>query len=53
MWNYVRNWAAQMAQDIGDPPNVSGWPAITRRRSSMRSGSIQTRFQKEIGLLIP
>jgi len=27
MWNYLRNTAAQMAQDIGDPPNVSGWPA--------------------------
>jgi hypothetical protein len=27
MWNYIRNWSAQMAQDVGDPPNVSGWPA--------------------------
>jgi uncharacterized protein (DUF1800 family) len=27
MWNYIRGWAAQMAQDVGDPPNVSGWPA--------------------------
>jgi uncharacterized protein (DUF1800 family) len=26
MWNYIRNWFASMAQDIGDPPNVSGWP---------------------------
>ncbi len=27
MWNYIRNWYASMTQDIGDPPNVSGWPA--------------------------
>jgi len=27
MWYFVRSWAAQMAQDLGDPPNVSGWPA--------------------------
>lgn len=27
MWNYIRNWLASMSQDIGDPPNVSGWPA--------------------------
>ncbi|HEV8286312.1 MAG TPA: DUF1800 domain-containing protein [Chitinophagaceae bacterium] len=26
MWNYIRNWFASMAQDVGDPPNVSGWP---------------------------
>lgn len=26
MWNYIRNWFTTMAQDIGDPPNVSGWP---------------------------
>jgi len=26
MWNYIRNWSATMAQDAGDPPNVSGWP---------------------------
>jgi uncharacterized protein (DUF1800 family) len=26
MWNYIRNWSASMAQDAGDPPNVSGWP---------------------------
>ena len=26
MWNYIRNWLASMNQDIGDPPNVSGWP---------------------------
>jgi uncharacterized protein (DUF1800 family) len=26
MWNYIRGWFASMAQDIGDPPNVSGWP---------------------------
>ncbi|HEX7845654.1 MAG TPA: DUF1800 domain-containing protein [Chitinophagaceae bacterium] len=27
MWNYIRNWFATMNQDIGDPPDVSGWPA--------------------------
>jgi uncharacterized protein (DUF1800 family) len=27
MWNYIRNWLANLNQDIGDPPNVSGWPA--------------------------
>ena len=27
MWNYLRNWTNVMGQDIGDPPDVSGWPA--------------------------
>jgi hypothetical protein len=27
MWNYIRNWMSLMGQNIGDPPNVSGWPA--------------------------
>lgn len=27
MWDYVRNQAAQMQQNVGDPPSVSGWPA--------------------------
>ena len=27
MWDYLRNWASNMGQNIGDPPNVSGWPA--------------------------
>ena len=27
MWNYIRNWFLSMNQDIGDPPDVSGWPA--------------------------
>ncbi|MBC7949671.1 MAG: DUF1800 domain-containing protein [Chitinophagaceae bacterium] len=27
MWNYIRNWFTNMGQDIGDPPDVSGWPA--------------------------
>jgi uncharacterized protein (DUF1800 family) len=27
MWNYIRGWLANMNQDIGDPPDVSGWPA--------------------------
>jgi uncharacterized protein (DUF1800 family) len=27
MWNYIRNWFANMGQDVGDPPDVSGWAA--------------------------
>ncbi len=27
MWDYNRNWFAETGQDIGDPPDVSGWPA--------------------------
>ncbi len=27
MWNYLRNWYGLMGQDVGDPPDVSGWPA--------------------------
>lgn len=27
MWNYIYSWLASMGQNIGDPPNVSGWPA--------------------------
>lgn len=27
LWSYVRNWFTSLNQDIGDPPNVSGWPA--------------------------
>ncbi len=27
MWNYIRNWVTSMGQNIGDPPDVSGWPA--------------------------
>lgn len=27
MWNYIFNWMASMNQNIGDPPNVSGWPS--------------------------
>ncbi len=27
MWNDLRNSAALMGQDLGDPPNVAGWPA--------------------------
>lgn len=26
-WNNIRDMAAQMQQNIGDPPNVAGWPA--------------------------
>ena len=26
-WNYIRNLAAQLQQNIGDPPDVSGWKA--------------------------
>lgn len=27
MWNYLFGWITSMGQNIGDPPNVSGWPA--------------------------
>lgn len=27
MWNYLYGWLVSMNQDIGDPPNVSGWPS--------------------------
>lgn len=27
MWNYIFNYMASMSQNIGDPPNVSGWQA--------------------------
>ncbi|MFM7769483.1 MAG: DUF1800 family protein, partial [Bacteroidota bacterium] len=27
MWNYIRGWFSSLNQDIGDPPDVSGWPA--------------------------
>ena len=27
MWNYIKGWMTSMTQDLGDPPNVSGWPA--------------------------
>jgi uncharacterized protein (DUF1800 family) len=27
MWDYVRTAASNIAQNIGDPPNVAGWPA--------------------------
>lgn len=27
MWSYVFNWMTSMGQNIGDPPNVSGWSA--------------------------
>jgi uncharacterized protein (DUF1800 family) len=33
MWNYIQNWAAVMGQNIGDPPNVSGWPAYYQEPS--------------------
>jgi len=27
MYNYIFSWLNSMGQNIGDPPNVSGWPA--------------------------
>ncbi len=27
MWRYLQGWMAGMGQNIGDPPDVSGWPA--------------------------
>ena len=28
VWNYLRNYALNIGQDLGDPPNVAGWPAF-------------------------
>ena len=28
VFNYVRNYGQILAQDLGDPPNVAGWPAF-------------------------
>lgn len=33
MWNYIRNWTAAMGQNVGDPPDVSGWPAYYQEPS--------------------
>jgi uncharacterized protein (DUF1800 family) len=33
MWNYIRNWTGLMGQEIGDPPDVSGWPAYYQEPS--------------------
>lgn len=27
MWEYIRGQAANLQQNLGDPPNVAGWPA--------------------------
>jgi hypothetical protein len=27
MWDYLRTQASNVAQNLGDPPNVAGWPA--------------------------
>jgi uncharacterized protein (DUF1800 family) len=27
MWDYIRTQSANISQNIGDPPNVAGWPA--------------------------
>lgn len=27
MWSYLKNWTTAMGQNVGDPPDVSGWPA--------------------------
>lgn len=27
IWNYVRNYGSILSQDLGEPPNVAGWPA--------------------------
>jgi hypothetical protein len=27
MWDYLRTLAANISQNLGDPPNVAGWPA--------------------------
>lgn len=33
MWNYIYSWGVNMNQNIGDPPNVSGWPAYYQEPS--------------------
>ncbi len=33
MWGYISDWMGTMGQDIGDPPNVSGWPAYYQEPS--------------------
>ncbi|RYY57644.1 MAG: DUF1800 domain-containing protein [Chitinophagaceae bacterium] len=33
MWSYLRNWETSMGQNIGDPPDVSGWPAYYQEPS--------------------
>jgi uncharacterized protein (DUF1800 family) len=33
MWGYILNWGNYMGQNIGDPPNVSGWPAYYQEPS--------------------
>jgi uncharacterized protein (DUF1800 family) len=33
MWDYIKNWLSVMGQNIGDPPNVSGWPAYYQEPS--------------------
>jgi len=27
VWNYLRNYSLNLGLDLGDPPNVAGWPA--------------------------
>jgi len=27
IWNYIRSYGNTLAMDLGDPPNVAGWPA--------------------------
>lgn len=27
-WNYLRNYSLNIGLDLGDPPNVAGWPAF-------------------------
>ncbi|MET0637008.1 MAG: DUF1800 domain-containing protein [Chitinophagaceae bacterium] len=33
MWNYLLNWKTVMGQNVGDPPDVSGWPAYYQEPS--------------------
>lgn len=28
MWENIRTYASNMGQNVGDPPNVAGWPAL-------------------------
>ncbi len=33
MWQYLREWTQRMGQNVGDPPDVSGWPAYYQEPS--------------------
>jgi uncharacterized protein (DUF1800 family) len=44
LWTNIQQTAAQMQQNIGDPPNVAGWPASYQEPLFDKPGSIQIRY---------